>query len=192
MSRSTSSEAKAIRAAAKRLLEGRPITVTTDRLSVVELAKESGVDRNRLYRVDEQLKNEFIDEVAARSAAPPPATPRERDLAEQVTALEAQRDKDQALIGELSADKTQWKEAAEAAFRIINLLEVERDKVAALKDSRDLTIERLTRELSEQKVRDQEYASLGEHRASVTALPGTQERRVEGVGDPSSSEHDPQ
>ena len=49
MSRSTSSEAKAIRAAAKRLLEGRPITVTTDRLSVVELAKESGVDRNRLY-----------------------------------------------------------------------------------------------------------------------------------------------
>ncbi len=192
MSRSTSSEAKAIRAAAKRLLEGRPITVTTDRLSVVELAKESGVDRNRLYRVYEQLKNEFIDEVAARSAAPPPATPRERDLAEQVPALEAQRDKDQALIGELSADKTQWKEAAEAAFRIINLLEVERDKVAALKDSRDLTIERLTRELSEQKVRDQEYASLGEHRASVTALPGTQERRVEGVGDPSSSEHDPQ
>mgnify|MGYP000221069479 FL=1 len=190
MAAASSSEEQALREAAERLLNGRPTRVTTTRLSVGELVEESGVDRNRVYRHYEDLKDDFLARARQLTEAPPPATPRERELQSEVNALQEQLDAARERSEELGQDKKRWKEAAEAAFRIINLLEVERDRAGSLSDSRDLTIKRLENDIAD--LRNRQHDSLGDTapRASVTMLPGTQKHRAEPDGDPSSSTHD--
>lgn len=190
MAAPTSREEQALREAAERLLSGRPTRVTTTRLSVGELAEESGVDRNRIYRQYANLKDDFLARAQQATDAPPPATPRERELQSEVDALQEQLDAAKGRAEELSQDKKRWKEAAEAAFRIINLLEVERDRAASLSDSRDLTIKRLENDIAD--LRNRQLDSLGDttRRASVTRLPETGKRSVAAGGDGSSSEHD--
>jgi len=162
-----------IREASERLLSGQPRTVTSDRLSVVELSQEAGVSRARLYREYAHLKDEFLARAEEATADPPPATPREQALLDQVRAHEEEISSLTARLTDVTNGKSQWKEAAEAAFRIINLLEVQMNRTDSFKESRELRLARLERENERLNAQLEEAIAGSGPSASLTVLPST-------------------
>jgi chromosome segregation ATPase len=150
--------AQAIKEAADRLLAGRPIKATAGRLSASELAIEAGVSRARLYDTYEDLKNAFEDQVKEQKADPPPATLREQELSD---ANEGLKQEVAALRDRLSvADgyRERWQEAAHAAFRIVNVLEVEKAAYVDTIEGMERRVERLEREKKSLKAEKEDLA----------------------------------
>ena len=178
MGKRTPEGEQAIREAAERLLSGQPKHAKAGRLSAVELAEEAGISRPRLYRDYTDLKDEFLRAVEQGDADPTPATEREthlleevRSLKDRIAVLEAERREEKALQG-------QWREAARAAFRIVNVLEKEAHNLRVDIGSKEKRIERLSEIVAGH--RQQGSASTG--RPEFMVIPGRQENRVEGRG----------
>ncbi|MEB0200379.1 hypothetical protein QN345_13160 [Cryobacterium sp. 10I1] len=137
--------------AMRRVLAGNPLHIETGRYSVLALAEESRVERNRFNREYSDLRDEFKSMVKAGTAAPEPSSNLEvslaDDLAETADALESMTQR----YTEAREERMQWKEAAETFVRVIQTKDIE---IAALQtDARTakLRILRLGDELRDAK-----------------------------------------
>lgn len=169
---------QAIREAANRLLSGQPRHAEPGRLSGVQLAIEAEISRGRLYRDYEDLKDEFLDTVEERSADPAPATARESSMLDEITSL-----KDQIAVLEAQAREERemhgkWKEAMEAAFRIVNVLEKEAHALRVDLQTKEKEINRLNRALAGNQERN-----VPSERPEFTVIEGKQENPVDRRGD---------
>lgn len=178
MGKRTPEVEQAIREAADRLLSGHPVHATAGRLSGVELAVEAGISRGRLYRDYADLKEAFLATVRERDADPAPATEREARLLDEITSL---KDRIASLEAEFRDErelKGQWKQAMQAAFRIVNVLEKEAYNLQVDLESKEKEITRLRRTIAGHR-----QQSSPVQRPGLTVIPGKQENRVEGHGD---------
>ena len=117
-------ERTAITAAMQRLLAGRPLRSSGD-LTVVALAEEAGLRRNKLTHKHTDLRDLFYAEVKARNGIPAS----EIKLREQITALKAR-------IESLRRERDDYRAATEAFARAINALTVENDTLRKELDKR--------------------------------------------------------
>jgi len=117
-------ERTAITAAMQRLLAGRPLRSSGD-LTVVSLAEEAGLRRNKLTHKHTDLRDLFYAEVKARNGIPAS----EIKLREQITALKAR-------IESLRQERDDYRAATEAFARAINALTVENDTLRKELDKR--------------------------------------------------------
>jgi len=108
-------ERNAITAAMQRLLAGKPLR-SSGALTIVALAEEAGLRRNKLTHKHTDLKDLFYAEVKARNGIPAS----EIKLREQITALEAR-------IASLRQERDDYRSAAETFARAVHMLTVEND-----------------------------------------------------------------
>jgi chromosome segregation ATPase len=99
----------------QRLLAGRPLRSSGD-LTIVALAEEAGLRRNKLTHKHTDLKDLFYAGAKARNGIPAS----EIKLREQITALETR-------IAGLRQERDDYRAATEAFARAINALTVEND-----------------------------------------------------------------
>lgn len=117
-------EREAITAAMQRLLSGRPLRSSGD-LTIVALAEEAGLRRNKLTHKHTDLKDLFYAEVKARNGIPASET----KLRERITALEAR-------IASLRQERDDYRAAAETFARAVHVLTVENDTLRKELDNR--------------------------------------------------------
>jgi hypothetical protein len=117
-------ERNAITAAMQRLLAGRPLRSSGD-LTIVALAEEAGLRRNKLTHKHTDLKELFYAEVKARNGIPA----NEVKLREQITALKTR-------IESLRQERDDYRAATEAFARAINVLTAENDNLRKELDKR--------------------------------------------------------
>ena len=110
-------ERNAITAAMQRLLAGKPLR-SSGELTIVALAKEAGLRRNKLTHKHTDLKDLFYAEVKAHNGIPV----NEIKLREQVTALKTG-------IKSLRQERDDYRAAAETFTRVVNALTVENDTI---------------------------------------------------------------
>jgi chromosome segregation ATPase len=110
-------ERNAITAAMQRLLAGKPLR-SSGELTIVALAEEAGLRRNKLTHKHTDLKDLFYAEVEAHNGIPA----NEIKLREQVTALKTR-------IESLRQERDDYRAAAETFARVINALTVENDTI---------------------------------------------------------------
>jgi AcrR family transcriptional regulator len=180
---------KAVLEAAERLLAGQPRRATAGRLSAVELADEAGISKGRLYRDYNKEKKAFLDEVNRRRADPPPATAREQQLVGKIAALESDLADLRDRLTTADGYRERWEEAARAAFRIINVLEVEKLSYTDTLESQRATINRRDRTIERLKAQKAEMASRVRPEATVTRIPTTQDE-VDEAGEPPRDENE--
>lgn len=108
-------ERAAITAAMQRLLAGKPLHSSGD-LTIVALAAEAGLKRNKLTHKHTDLKDLFYAEVRARNGFPDS----ELKLREQIAVLKAK-------IKDLQDERDDYRTASEVFARAINVLTVEND-----------------------------------------------------------------
>jgi hypothetical protein len=108
-------ERNAITAAMQRLLAGKPLR-SSGALTIVALAEEAGLRRNKLTHKHTDLKDLFYAEVKARNGIPAS----EIKLREQITALETR------IVG-LRRERDDYRSAAETFARAVHMLTVEND-----------------------------------------------------------------
>lgn len=106
-----------IEAAMDRLLEGAPLR-SDGRLTIVSLAAEAGVKRHVLTHKHTDLKDRFYARVKAQDSVP--AT--ETALREQNTELLRK-------LKDVQAERDEYKQAADALARALNVLTVENDEL---------------------------------------------------------------
>jgi len=99
----------------QRLLAGRPLRSSGD-LTIVALADEAGLRRNKLTHKHTDLKDLFYAKVKARNGIPASET----KLRERITALEAR-------IASLRQERDDYRAAAETFARAVHVLTVEND-----------------------------------------------------------------
>jgi len=117
-------ERNAITAAMQRLLAGRPLRSSGD-LTIVALAEEAGLRRNKLTHKHTDLKDLFYAEVKARNGIPAS----EIKLREQVTILKTRNES-------LRQERDDYRAATETFARAINMLTVENDTLREELDKR--------------------------------------------------------
>lgn len=117
-------EREAITAAMQRLLAGRPLRSSGD-LTIVALADEAGLRRNKLTHKHTDFKDLFYAEVKARNGIPASET----KLRERITALEAR-------IASLRQERDDYRAAAETFARAVHVLTVENDTLRKELDNR--------------------------------------------------------
>ncbi len=120
-------EREAITAAMQRLLAGRPLRSSGD-LTIVALADEAGLRRNKLTHKHTDLKDLFYAEVKARNGIPAGET----KLRERISALEAR-------IASLRQERDDCRAAAETFARAVHVLTVENDTLRRELDNRRST-----------------------------------------------------
>jgi hypothetical protein len=108
-------ERNAITAAMQRLLAGKPLR-SSGALTIVALAEEAGLRRNKLTHKHTDLKDLFYAEVKACNGIPAS----EIKLRERITALEAR-------IASLRQERDDYRSAAETFARAVHVLTVEND-----------------------------------------------------------------
>jgi chromosome segregation ATPase len=117
-------ERTAITAAMQRLLAGRPLRSSGD-LTIVALAEEAGLGRNKLTHKHTDLRDLFYAEAKARNGIPAS----EIKLREQITALKAR-------IESLRQERDDYRASTETFARAINALTVENDTLRKEPDKR--------------------------------------------------------
>ena len=108
-------ERNAITAAMQRLLAGKPLR-SSGALTIVALAEEAGLRRNKLTHKHTDLKDLFYAEVKARGGV----SASEIKLRERITALEAR-------IASLRQERDDYRSAAETYARAMHVLTIEND-----------------------------------------------------------------
>jgi chromosome segregation ATPase len=117
-------EREAITAAMQRLLAGRPLRSSGD-LTIVALAEEAGLRRNKLTHKHTDLKDLFYAEVKARNGIPAS----EIKLREEIAALKTR-------IESVRQERDDYRAATETFARAINALTVENDTLRNKLDKR--------------------------------------------------------
>ncbi|HWI43594.1 MAG TPA: hypothetical protein VNS81_08220 [Nocardioides sp.] len=158
---------QAISDAAERLLSGQPMRSVTGDLSVAQLAVEAEVPRAWLYREYMDLKEDFERRAKGPRDTPPPGSAREEHLLTQIDALRARISDLEADIRSHSETTSRWKDAAHAAFRIVNVLEKEAHLAQVDHDALQKANRRLRAEL-EGRTSD----SSGADRPEFRVIPG--------------------
>jgi hypothetical protein len=110
-------ERKAITAAMQRLLAGKPLR-SSGELTIVALAAEAGLKRNKLTHKHVDLKDLFNAECRARLGIPDS----ELKLHEQIDQLKARE-------AELRAERDDYRTASETYARAIHVLTIENDNL---------------------------------------------------------------
>ena len=110
-------ERAGIEAATDRLLDGMPLR-SDGKLTIVSLAIEAGVKRHVLTHKHTDLKDLFYARVKAQHAIPA----RETALREQNHQLRRE-------LNDLRAERDEYKQAADALARALNLLTLENDSL---------------------------------------------------------------
>src|SRR5947209_7012077 len=108
-------ERQAIEAAMKRLLAGAPAR-SNGSLTILTLAEEAGLKRNKLTHKHTDLRDRFRAEVARREGV----SHREAVLRDQIALLTAQ-------LAEAKTDRDQYRAAGEVFARAIHVLTVENE-----------------------------------------------------------------
>jgi chromosome segregation ATPase len=106
-----------IEAAMDRLLDGIPLR-SDGKLTVIALAAEAGVKRHALTHKHTDLKDRFYARIKAQHAIPA----REITLSEQNADLRRKLD-------DMRAERDEYKHAADALARALNVLAAENDKL---------------------------------------------------------------
>jgi chromosome segregation ATPase len=106
-----------IEAAMDRLLDGIPLR-SDGKLTIVSLATEAGVKRHVLTHKHTDLKDRFNARVKAQHAIPA-----------SETALREQNDHLRRKLDGMRAERDEYKQAADALARALNLLTMENDKL---------------------------------------------------------------
>ncbi|MEU9840692.1 hypothetical protein AB0C69_15870 [Actinomadura sp. NPDC048032] len=128
-------ERAAITAAMQRLLAGKPLR-SSGELTIVALAAEADLKRNKLTHKHTDLKDLFYAEVRARDGIPDG----ERKLREELAVLRAQ-------IQDLCQERDDYRRASEVFARAINVLTIENDQLRMALDKQSPTALRLLRSL---------------------------------------------
>ncbi len=110
-------ERAAITAAMQRLLTGKPLR-SSGELTIIALAEEASLKRNKLTHKHTDLKDLFYAEVKARGGIPD----NELKLREEVAALKAR-------VEDLREERDGYRTASEVYARAINVLTVENDQL---------------------------------------------------------------
>lgn len=110
-------ERDAINAAMQRLLAGKPLH-STGELTIVALAAEARVKRNKLTHKHTDLKDLFYAEVKARDRIPD----NERKLREEIAALNAR-------VEGLRHERDDYRTASEVYARAIHVLTIENEQL---------------------------------------------------------------
>ena len=135
---------KAILNAMLRIIEGRPLHATVGAFTAKALAAEAQIDRSVLYQKHPDLKDRFIylrDHLHEPSRAEVAVTDKLNSARDQIEHLERR-------VRETTAERDDWKRAAESLARALNVREREiaqrdrelgrlRDKLAKMPDSHD-------------------------------------------------------
>ncbi len=106
-----------IKVAMDRLLEGTPLR-SDGKLTIVSLAIEAGVKRHVLTHKHTDLKDLFYATVKAQHATPAGET-----------ALREQNDQLRRKLDDTRAERDEYKQAADALARALNVLTAENDKL---------------------------------------------------------------
>ena len=110
-------ERKAITEAMQRLLAGKPLR-SSGRLDIVTLAEEAGLKRNKLTHKHTDLKDMFNARVKAQHSVPA-----------RETALRGQNDELRRKLDDMRAERDEYKQAADALARALNVLTAENDEL---------------------------------------------------------------
>jgi hypothetical protein len=110
-------ERDAITAAMHRLLAGKPLH-STGELTIVALAAEASVKRNKLTHKHTDLKDLFYAEVKARDGIPASEAKLRKEIADLTARVEALRE-----------DRDAYRTASEIYARAINVLTIENDQL---------------------------------------------------------------
>jgi hypothetical protein len=110
-------ERDAITAAMQRLLTGKPLH-STGELTIVALAAEARVKRNKLTHKYTDLKDLFYAEVKARGGIPAGEAKLRKEIADLKARVEALRD-----------ERDAYRTASEIYARAINVLTIENDQL---------------------------------------------------------------
>lgn len=158
--------------AMRRILTGKPLHVTAGRYSVLALAEESNVERNRFNREYVDLRDEFKTLVDAGIAPREPSSELEVALADELAKATADLQATAQRYTESQEERAQWKEAAETFIRVIQTKDIEIATLQTNARTANLRIKRLEAELREAKTAAQASGdlSLGSGSGSVVQL----------------------
>ena len=106
-----------IQAAMGRLLDGTPLR-SGGKLTIVSLAAEAGVKRHVLTHKHTDLKDLFYARIKAQQSVP----------ASEI-ALREQNDELRRKLDDMRAERDEYKQAADALARALNVLTAENDKL---------------------------------------------------------------
>jgi hypothetical protein len=106
-----------IQAAMGRLLDGTPLR-SDGKLTIVSLAAEAGVKRHVLTHKHTDLKDLFYARIKAQQSVP----------AGEI-ALRGQNDELRRKLDDMRAERDEYKQAADALARVLNVLTAENDKL---------------------------------------------------------------
>jgi hypothetical protein len=106
-----------IEAAMDRLLNGTPLR-SDGKLTIVSLAAEADVKRHALTHKHTDLKDLFNARVKAQNSVP-----------SSETALRDQNDELRHKLGDMRAERDEYKQAADALARALNVLTTENDEL---------------------------------------------------------------
>ncbi|WP_299956978.1 hypothetical protein [uncultured Modestobacter sp.] len=147
--------------AIRRMLAGTPSRVEPGNRSVGALAEEAGVTRNDLYRAYADLRDLF--ERLKRDYDTP--NPREAALIAKNWKVREERDALQSKYDTMREERAEWKSAAEALARVVQVEQVKRANVEEKVRIANLKEQRLLAQIEQLK---QENQTLQEANATVT------------------------
>jgi len=149
--------------AIRRMLAGTPSRVEPGNRSVGALATEAGVTRNDLYRAHADLRDLF-ERLKKEHDTP---NPREAALIAKNWKVREERDALQSRYDAAREERAQWKLAAEALARAVQVEQVKRANVEEQVRIANLREQRLLDQIEQLK---QENQRLQEANATVTHL----------------------